>query len=348
MDVSTTATAHPADVLSGDEDAPFDPDYDAPPLAAAPRYLTPDPFTSTGAVDAGEDADYLLEQHFWATAVVPRDRLIELNTHAAAFFTDHYPDSWAPGYLHDRLGTDLTADARFTPGHAPADWTALVAHLRGLGATEDELLAAGLAQRARTGALIDRFRDRLTFPIHDLDGAVVGFIARRNPTAPHDGPAGPKYLNTPGTDLYRKGEHLFGLHEARAALTADATPALVEGPLDAIALTLAGAGQTVGVATLGTALTDQQADLLGPYIRGGDGPGVLVATDNDPAGQQAAERIYWQLTARGDDPRRLALPDGLDPADLFHRDGATALQTAIDTSSSLADALLDAPNPGHA
>lgn len=67
-----------------------------------------------------------------------------------------------------------------------------------------------------------------------------------------------------------------------------------------------------------------------------------MATDNDPAGQQAAERIYWQLTARGDDPRRLALPDGLDPADLFHRDGATGLRTAIETSSSLADTLLAA------
>ncbi|MGY1683150.1 MobF family relaxase [Geodermatophilus sp. SYSU D01176] len=340
VDVSTTATAQPADVLSGDEDAPFDPDYDTPP-PAPPRYRTPDPFTSTGAVDAGDDADYLLEQHFWATAAVPRDRLIELNTQAAAFFTDHYAASWAPGYLHDRLGTDLTADPMFTPGYAPAGWTALADHLRGLGATDQELLAAGLAQRARTGALIDRFRDRLTFPIHDLEGAVVGFIARRNPTAPHDGPAGPKYLNTPGTDLYRKGEHLFGLHEGRAALTAGATPALVEGPLDALALTLAGAGQTVGVATLGTALTDQQAHLLGSYIRPA-GPGILVATDNDPAGQQAAERIYWQLTARGDDPRRLDLPEGSDPADLLHRDGATALQTAIDTSTSLADTLLDA------
>ncbi|WP_448642935.1 MobF family relaxase [Geodermatophilus sp. URMC 63] len=339
--VSTTATAHPADLLSGDEDAPFDPDYDTSPPAAVPRYRTSDPLTSTGAVDAGDDADYLLEQHFWATAAVSRDRLIELNTRAAAFFTEHYVASWAQGYLRERLGTDLTADPRFAPGYAPAGWTALVDHLRGLDVTDDELLAAGLAQRARTGALIDRFRDRLAFPIHNREGAVVGFIARRNPTTPEDGYAGPKYLNTPGTDLYRKGEHLFGLHEARDALAAGAAPALVEGPLDALAITLAGAGQTAGVATLGTALTDRQADLLGSYIRGGD-PGILVATDNDQPGRQAAERIYWQLTIRGDDPRQLDLPDGLDPADLAHRDGATALKTAIDTSSGLAAALLDA------
>jgi DNA primase catalytic core len=334
----TTATA---DVPPDDEEAPFDPDYDTPPPASPPRYLTSDPFALTGAVEPADDADYLLEQHFWATAVVGRDRLIELNTQAAAFFTDRYSASWAPGYLHDRLGTDLTADPRFAPGYAPAGWTALVDHLRGLGATDTELVAAGLAQRARTGALIDRFRDRLTFPIHDADGAIVGFIARRSPTAPGDGRAGPKYLNTPGTDLYRKGEHLFGLHETRAALAGGATPALVEGPLDAIALTVGGAGRTVGLATLGTALTDRQADLLGRYI-GTDGAGILVATDNDPAGRKAAERVYWQLTARGDDPRRLVLPDGLDPADLFSRDGAAALQMAIKASTSLADTLLDA------
>ncbi|WP_240619664.1 MobF family relaxase [Blastococcus sp. TF02-8] len=330
-----------AEVPPGDEDAPLDPDYHTPPPASPPRYLTPDPFTLTGAVEAADDADYLLEQHFWATAVVGRDRLIELNTQAAAFFTDRCSTSWAPGYLRDRLGTDLAGDPRFTPGYAPAGWTALVNHLRGLGATDTELVGTGLAQRARTGALIDRFRDRLTFPIHDADGAIVGFIARRNPTAADDGRAGPKYLNTPGTDLYRKGEHLFGLYETRAALAIEAIPALVEGPLDAIALTMAGAGQTVGVATLGTALTDRQADLLGHYIRD-DGPGILVATDNDLAGQRAAERIYWQLTSRGDAPRRLALPEGLDPADLVHRDGAIGLRTAIDSSRSLADILLAA------
>lgn len=255
------------------------------------------------------------------------------------------PPSTAPAAsratLRCRWGSDLTADPRFSPGYAPAGWTALVNHLRNLGATEEELLAAGLAHRARTGAVIDRFRDRLIFPIHDVDGAIRGFIARRNPTAANDGRARPKYLNTPHTDLYTKGEHLLGLYENRAALATGAIPALVEGPLDALAITLAGDGQTVGIATLGTALTDKQADLLLPHIRVG-GPGVLVATDNDPAGQRAAERIYWQLTTRGDGPRRLALPDGLDPADLLHRDGAAALRTAIETSASLADALLDA------
>jgi hypothetical protein len=146
VDVPAAATiAAPPDVLPADEEAPFDPDYDTPPPTAAPRYLTPDPFTRIGTVDVGDDADYLLKQHFWATAAVGRDRLIELHTQAAAFFTAHYPDSWAPGYLRQRLGTDLATDPRFSPGHAPAGWTALVDHLRARGATDTELLAAGLA-----------------------------------------------------------------------------------------------------------------------------------------------------------------------------------------------------------
>ncbi|SMO91173.1 DNA primase, catalytic core [Geodermatophilus aquaeductus] len=339
-DQAAAVTVDRADPPPDDPDVPFHRGHDVPPPPVAPRYVTPDPFAPTGQPGV-DDADYLLEQHFWATAAVRRDRLVELNAEAAAFFTDSYPGSWAPGYLRERLGTDLTPDTPFTPGYAPGGWTALVDHLRGRGATDDELLAAGLAQRARTGTLIDRFRDRLTFPTRDVDGVVRGFVARRNPAAAEDGRAGPKYLNTPGTDLYRKGEHLLGLHESRAALAAGAAPALVEGPLDAIALTLAGDGRTVGVALLGTALTDRQADLLRPHIRG-DGPGVLVATDADDAGRRAAERMYWQLTARGDDPRRLGLPDGRDPADLLREGGTPAVQEAIDRAGSLAAHLLDA------
>ncbi|SFP63487.1 DNA primase, catalytic core [Geodermatophilus dictyosporus] len=342
-DQAAAVTVDSADPPPDDPDVPFDPGHDTPPPPVASRYVTPDPFAPTDV----DNADYLLEQHFWATAAVGRDRLIELNTMTAAFFTDSYPGSWAPEYLRKRLGTDPTADPRFTPGYAPAGWTALVDHLRGRGATEGELLAAGLAQRARTGTLIDRFRDRLTFPIRDVDGVVRGFIARRNPAASDNGRAGPKYLNTPGTDLYRKGEHLLGLHEGLPALTAGAAPALVEGPLDAVALTLAGDGQTVGVALLGTALTDRQADLLRPVIRG-EGPGVLVATDADDAGQRAAEQMYWKLTALGDDPRLLTLPGGLDPADLLHREGAAALRVAIRSAGTLAERLLDARLPATA
>jgi DNA primase catalytic core len=335
--------------LDVDVEPPFDPDYDlVPPDTAddiAPRdrglrYVTPDPFASNESPGDPDPADYLLEEHFWATAAVSRQRLIELNQQAAKYFADRYPTSWAPAYLLSRLGTDLTGDTRYSPGYAPAGWTTLTDHLRSGGVTDEEILASGLGVRARTGRVIDRFRDRLTFPIHGSDGAVHGFIGRRNPD--HDD-AGPKYLNTAGTDLFSKGAQLFGLHEGADALAAGAAPVLVEGPLDTIATTLAGDGTYVGVATLGTAFTDRQADQLLPYLGGRSGIVVatIVATDADTAGQQAAERSYWQLVARGDDPRRLPMADGSDPADILSTGGISALRDLLDKSGSLAEHLID-------
>ncbi len=273
-----------------------------------------------------------------AGSIVSQERLIQLNEQALAFFVDQYTDSWGAAHLRERLGSDLAQDPRFQPGQAPASWTALTDQLRELGATDDELLAAGMASTARTGRLIDRFRDRLMLPIHSADGEVVGFIGRRNPDTPD---AGPKYLNTGETDVFSKGAQLYGLHANAAALNAGARPALVEGPVDAIAVTLAGDGQVVGVATLGTAFTDRQADQLLPYL-GDRRPEIIVATDNDQAGRKAATRAYWQLTARGANPAHLTLPDGQDPAQLLQEGGPDALRNALASPPTLARTLIDA------
>ena len=139
-------------------------------------------------------------------------------TQAAAFYQHTYPGSWAQTYLRERLaGTDLTGDPCIQPGYAPPGWTTLTAHLRRHGATDQELLAAGLAKHASTGRLIDTFRDRLILPIHHHD-QIIGFIARRNPDTDnadvqHTAKAGPKYLNTSETVLFSKGEQLYGMAE---------------------------------------------------------------------------------------------------------------------------------------
>ena len=272
---------------------------------------------------------------------VARERLLELNQQAAAFFTAAYRSSWAPAYLTDRLDTDLIGDERFTIGYAPAGWTGLTDHLRGLGASDDELVAAGLGSHASTGRVIDRFRDRIVFAIRNGDD-IHGWIGRRNPT--HDGDGGhavPKYLNTAETDLFTKGNELYGLTEGGAALARGATPVLVEGPLDALAVTVAGEGAFVGIAPLGVAFTDAQADRLRPLISDGR-PQTIVATDADRAGQLAAERIFWQLTERGADPHHLAVPIGKDPAELLQTTGPDALRRALTHSPSLASALVEA------
>jgi len=317
------------------------------------------------------------------TATVAKERLLELNAQAAGFYAGAYRGSWAQQHLQQRLGTDLTGDSRFTPGYAPAGWTHLVAHLRARGATDPELLQAGLASQARTGRLIDYFRDRLVLPIQTrpsqpLPGQtvpsvaapaadpaagrppgqvalqVIGFVGRRHPGAvdDHDGycPAGPKYLNTADNPVFSKGAQLYGLAEAGAALAAGAVPVLVEGALDALAVTLAAGGDAVGVAPLGTAFTDLQADSLRPYLPGQPAdptgtqqpaqaagqaaqdarptPGVIVGTDADNAGRKAAIAAYWKLVARGANPGHLTLPDGLDPAELLTTAGPQALRAA--------------------
>jgi DNA primase catalytic core len=291
--------------------------------------------------------------HFWATAAVPRARLVELNAIAENFFTRHYTDTWAANYMRERLGTDLADDQRFAVGYAPNNWTALTNHLRRHGATDTEILGAGLGVHSSTCNIIDRFRDRLVFPIKATDPddpAVIetrGFIARRNPAKTDDDNAGPKYLNTADTDLFNKGHELYGLAQSAAALAAGATPVVVEGPMDAIAVTLAGDGAYVGVAPLGTAFTDTQANALRPYIstrasRDGEPERtpIVVATDNDRAGQRAAHRAFWQLAARGEDPRYLLVPHGKDPADLLQTAGPGALRACLDAAPRLAGQII--------
>ncbi len=285
---------------------------------------------------------------------VTPERIAALNEQAARFYQHTYPGSWAQTYLTGRLGRDLTGDPATRPGYAPTGWTALTAHLRRRGATDEELLAAGLARRAATGRLIDTFRDRLILPIRQAS-QVVGFVGRRNPDTDQleSGSAtavkaGPKYLNTRETVLFGKGEQLYGMAEHADRLAAGATPVLVEGPIDALAITLASPDH-VGVAPLGTALTDTQADTLIPYMHtstddtgGGPAPaGVIVATDPDLAGQLAAERDYWMLTARGGDPRHATLPAGLDPADLLRTARPSALRARLQQAGPLADTLID-------
>jgi DNA primase catalytic core len=267
-------------------------------------------------------------------------RIVELNRLALAFYERHCPRSWVPGYLRERLGNDLSGKDRFAVGYAPPGPTSLISHLRGAGADLEELIEAGLARRTDRGTIVDSFRDRLMFPIHSANDELVGFIARRNPTKDQDDHAGPKYLNTRTTAAFTKGEHLYGLHETHAQLTSGAVPVLVEGPLDAIAVTLAGHGAHVGIAPLGTAFTASQAQQFQPYLHE-DPSRVVIATDPDPAGWAAAQKALWQLAAIRANPRHLELPDDVDPADLLRTAGPAVLADRLGSAESFAGALID-------
>jgi len=208
-----------------------------------------------------------------------------------------------------------------------------VDHLRRRGVTNDELLETGLATRARTGNLIDRFRDRAVFPITHQD-QILGFVGRRHPDLTDDDHTGPKYLNTADTVLFHKGAQLYGANPA--LLEAGAVPVLVEGPIDALAVTLVGHGRYVGVGPLGTALTDDQARQLATLSTH-----PIVATDADLPGRVAAERAYWLLAQHGADPLTLDLPDGADPASLLQVTGPAEMRHALENALRLAQVLID-------
>lgn len=304
-------------------------------LAAAARAHT----TALAPTDRMIDAQAAREFDA-AMAPVSPARILELNRLATDFYMRQFPGSWAQTYLAERMRTDLTGDAHVLPGYAPAGWTRLVDHLRHQGVTDLELTESGLATVARTGRLIDRFRDRLVFPIthRAADGQLepLGFIGRRHPDAT-DQTGGPKYLNTPQTSLFHKGAQLFTVRADH--LDAGATPVLVEGPLDALAVSLAGHGDFVGVAPLGTSLTeDQAAHLAGTSAQTGVAP--IVATDADRAGRLAAQRDYWLLAQHGVAPMNLPLRPTSDPASTLEVAGPEELKVLLDGATPLAEVIV--------
>ena len=253
---------------------------------------------------------------------------------AARFFAARLAASWVPRYLAGRgFGDQMLRP--WTVGYAPAGWHALAAHLRELGYGDAAIQAAGLARRTRRGALVDVFRDRAMFGVRWPDGTLAGFTGRARP-----GGGRPVYLNSRTTGLYHKGSLLFGLYEGRRALAAGARPVLVEGPLDAIAISAAGSGRYAGVSPCGTALTSAQVALL---ARSSDlrRAGVVVAFDADRAGRRAAVRAYHLLRDVTGHAVTAVLPAGQDPAGFRREHGGRALARRLDTSVPLADLVVD-------
>jgi DNA primase len=207
-------------------------------------------------------------------------------------------------------------------------------------------MAAGLAQRGKSGGLYDRFRGRIMFPLADARGKVLGFGARQMGEG-----RGPKYLNTSENDLYHKGRQLFGIDVARKEAMRSARFVVVEGYTDVLALHQAGIGEAVAI--MGTAMTQEQlAELakIGDSNRRGT---VFLALDADRAGRDAMLRAARLAEDRGVDLRVVDMPEGTDPADLVGQDGADAFVERMGRAAPmiefqvrrvLADADLDTPS----
>ncbi len=253
---------------------------------------------------------------------------------AAAFFREGLARHAAARALVGKRGLSLEEAATFGFGAAPDSWDALKAALLPRF-TEEALFDAGLLQKSpETGRVYDRFRNRLTVEIRDGRGEILGFGARAL------GDDLPKYLNSPETPRFSKGKLLYGLDRAREAIRKEDAVLLVEGYFDRIACEKAGIPNAV--ASMGTALTPQQADLLARHAAT-----VVVAYDGDPPGLAAAAKAFPLLLARGAQVKHLALPDGHDPDSYLSAHGAEALRKEVASAKPLLEALLSGvPAPG--
>ncbi len=235
----------------------------------------------------------------------------------------------ARSYLGER-GIDPATAAHFGVGFAPGYPDFLLRRLTDLG--PEILLEAGLASRGDDGTVRDRFRGRITFPVHDLQGRGVGIGARILPSDPRAGEQA-KYLNTAETPIYRKNELLYNLHRARGAIATSGEAFVVEGYTDVIALHQAGIENAV--ATCGTALGEEHFRLLSRFAQR-----AILAFDSDEAGARAAERAFAFQEAYPVQAIVMVIPQGLDPADFVRAHGPEAVHLAAKHGRPLVEYML--------
>ena len=256
----------------------------------------------------------------------PEDDPLRPYREAVAFAADFYQRQLrgpagerARQYLTSR-GIDDDAADRFLLGYAPDEWRALreAAHQHGL---EDEILeTAGLIKQSeKMPEPYDRLRDRLIFPITDVRGRVIAFGGRVLSGDAH----GPKYLNSPETPLYQKGQELYGLHWSRTAIRRESAALVVEGYMDYVSLAARQVENVV--AALGTAMTSEQAQLVTRYA-----PQVLMLYDSDAAGLRATFRSGDEILRAGGHPMVVTLPPGEDPDSVVRSGGSDALRPYLD------------------
>jgi DNA primase len=261
-----------------------------------------------------------LPQSSYSHDAGPAARAHELNAAAETFFRTTLRESSGAARARDYLtlrGLDPATIDGLALGYAPDAWDELRSHLLSRRFSVEEMLAAGLVIPRKDGSgHYDRFRDRIMFPIRDVTGRTVAFGGRAI------GDAQPKYMNTPETQAYIKGDHLYGLDLARQAIRREGYAIVVEGYLDAAALIQWGFDNVV--ATLGTAFTAAQVRLLHRHSEK-----AIVSYDGDAAGSAATVRSLDLLLEEGLEVRVADLPAGLDPDDLLRRSGPDAYRDLL-------------------
>jgi len=258
----------------------------------------------------GNDELFAKKQRFW-----------DMNKTAARFFynclTKTGEGAEARDYLAKRQITKKTV-VSYGLGYSPSAWDSLLNHLKTSGYTEEEICENSLAV-SRDGRIYDKFRSRVMFPIIDLRGHIIGFGGRiiKEPSGDFKPP---KYLNSSETVCFSKGNNLFSLNVAKNA--EQSSIILSEGYMDVISVYQAGIRNTV--ATLGTALTENQAKLLSRYCRE-----ILICYDSDEAGVKATNRAIDIINSVGGKSRVMKLGDVKDPDEFIKKYGADAFKKAM-------------------
>ncbi len=249
-----------------------------------------------------------------------RRRIYEMNREAAKFFHECLLSDEGKTALQYYLNRGYTKKTitRFGLGYAPDEWRALLFHLREKGYSYEDAYEANLARKSEKDgktSFFDNFRNRVIVPIIDARGNVVAFGGRVLDNSK------PKYINTADTPVYKKSLGVFGLNFAKNSK--EKSLILVEGYMDAIALHQA--GFTNSIACLGTALTGEMAHLLSRYA-----DEILLAYDNDEAGQTATERAMKVFSSIGMKTRVIRLSGGKDPDEILKKFGAEKIRSLID------------------
>ena len=269
------------------------------------------------------------EGNFTPAPAGNRSRLIAANAQAAKFYQDQLNTSPTAAHARELMtkrGFDKSACETFGVGYAPDEWDGLTKFLRAEGFTIDELETAGLSKMGQRGP-IDKFRNRLIWPIRDISGDVVGFGARKLASDEED--QGPKYLNTSETPIYKKSQVLYGLDMAKKEIAKKRQVVIVEGYTDVMAAQLAGI--TTAVATCGTAFGADHIRIIRRLLMDDDAfrGEVIFTFDGDAAGQKAALRAFSEDQKFVTQTFVAVEPDGLDPCDLRQQKGDLALRDLI-------------------
>lgn len=289
------------------------------------------------------------EREARARAESDRARMLKLNRLACDFFRAEYAapaGQRARAYVEERRGIGAEVRDAFLIGYAPPGWRSLVEHLARHGVPHELAEAAGLI-RPREGARLpagrpasekshfDLFRDRVMFPLVGAQGEIIAFSGRALEEQQEGGARVPKYINSPETVLYKKGEQLYGIHVARPAIRKADRAILVEGNFDVLMMHQRGFGETV--APMGTALTPAQVRLLHRAMPGA----VYMLLDGDRAGGNAAARNVGLFLDEDLLSRVAVLPAGEDPDTFLSRYGREALELLLKRAQESVDYFCD-------